>query len=121
HRAIVGDGTLGLAAGGIERIGNRDRNPDRMDRGLPAHDRDGATLVPRRSGSARSPRRDIGVLERHAGARYPGHRLRLALGLPGRDLIVLCAFCVVLGTLVIQGFTLRPLLYWLDFKDDGTI
>ena len=27
---------------------------------------------------------------------------------PGRDLIVLCAFCVVLGTLVIQGFTLRP-------------
>ena len=29
---------------------------------------------------------------------------------PGRDLIVLCAFCVVLGTLVIQGFTLRPLM-----------
>ena len=27
---------------------------------------------------------------------------------PGRDLIVLCAFCVVLGTLVIQGFTLLP-------------
>jgi Na+/H+ antiporter len=45
----------------------------------------------------------------------------LPLDFPGRDLIVLCAFCVVLGTLVIQGFTLRPLLYWLDFKDDGTI
>src|SRR6185295_5016649 len=42
-------------------------------------------------------------------------------GFPGRDLIVLCAFCVVLGTLVIQGFTLRPLLHWLDFKDDGTV
>src|SRR5262245_13767626 len=29
---------------------------------------------------------------------------------PQRDLIVFVAFCVVLGTLVIQGFTLRPLL-----------
>ena len=38
---------------------------------------------------------------------------------PGRDLIVLCAFCVVLGTLVIQGFTLRPLLQKLRFEDDG--
>ena len=45
----------------------------------------------------------------------------LPLDFPGRDLIVLCAFCVVLGTLVIQGFTLRPLLHWLDFKDDGTV
>ena len=38
---------------------------------------------------------------------------------PGRDLIVLCAFCVVLGTLVIQGFTLRPFLQKLRFEDDG--
>jgi CPA1 family monovalent cation:H+ antiporter len=38
---------------------------------------------------------------------------------PGRDLIVLCAFCVVIGTLVIQGFTLRPLLRKLRFEDDG--
>src|SRR6476619_6143967 len=45
----------------------------------------------------------------------------LPLDFPGRDLIVLCAFCVVLGTLVIPGFTLRPLLHWLDFKDDGTV
>jgi len=45
----------------------------------------------------------------------------LPLDFPGRDLIVLCAFCVVLGTLVIQGLTLRPLLHVLDFKDDGTV
>jgi CPA1 family monovalent cation:H+ antiporter len=38
---------------------------------------------------------------------------------PGRDLIVLAAFCVVLGTLVIQGLTLRPLLLLLRFEDDG--
>ncbi len=40
---------------------------------------------------------------------------------PGRDLIVLCAFCVVFGTLVIQGFTLRPLLRLLRFQVDGTV
>ena len=45
----------------------------------------------------------------------------LPLDFPGRDLIVLCAFCVVLGTLIIQGLTLRPLLHALDFKDDGTV
>jgi CPA1 family monovalent cation:H+ antiporter len=40
---------------------------------------------------------------------------------PGRDLIVLCAFCVVLGTLVLQGLTLRPLLRFLRFADDGVV
>ena len=40
---------------------------------------------------------------------------------PGRDLIVLCAFCVVLGTLVIQGLTLRPLLCSLQLNDDGSV
>src|SRR5207237_9673616 len=40
---------------------------------------------------------------------------------PGRDLIVLCAFCVVLGTLVIQGLTLRPLLRLLRLQDDGAV
>jgi CPA1 family monovalent cation:H+ antiporter len=40
---------------------------------------------------------------------------------PGRDLIALCAFCVVVGTLVIQGFTLRPLLRLLRFQDDGAV
>jgi CPA1 family monovalent cation:H+ antiporter len=40
---------------------------------------------------------------------------------PGRDLIVLCAFCVVLGTLVIQGFTLLPLMRLLRLEDDGAV
>jgi monovalent cation/hydrogen antiporter len=42
-------------------------------------------------------------------------------GFPGRDLIVLSAFCVVLGTLVLQGFTLRPLLDRLGFEADGGV
>jgi CPA1 family monovalent cation:H+ antiporter len=40
---------------------------------------------------------------------------------PFRDLIVLTAFAVVLGTLVIQGLTLRPLLLWLDLRDDDPV
>jgi Na+/H+ antiporter len=40
---------------------------------------------------------------------------------PGRDPIVLAAFAVVLGTLVLQGMTLKPLLRWLDLEPDTTI
>jgi CPA1 family monovalent cation:H+ antiporter len=40
---------------------------------------------------------------------------------PYRDLLVAAAFAVVLGTLVIQGITLAPLLRWLNLADDGAI
>src|SRR5256885_14186095 len=40
---------------------------------------------------------------------------------PYRDFIALTAFCVVLGTLVIQGLTLKPLLRALDLHDDDPI
>ncbi|HEY3256988.1 MAG TPA: cation:proton antiporter, partial [Polyangiaceae bacterium] len=40
---------------------------------------------------------------------------------PHRDLIVFSAFSVVLGTLVVQGLTLRPLLAWLRLEDDGAV
>jgi monovalent cation/hydrogen antiporter len=40
---------------------------------------------------------------------------------PFRDLIVFVAFCVVLGTLVLQGFTLRPLLNKLNLRDDDPV
>ena len=36
-----------------------------------------------------------------------------------RDLVIVAAFSVVLGTLVIQGLTLGPLLAWLGLDDDG--
>jgi monovalent cation/hydrogen antiporter len=42
-------------------------------------------------------------------------------GFPYRDLIILCAFCVVLTTLVVQGMTLRPLMMWVRLKDDGAV
>jgi Na+/H+ antiporter len=40
---------------------------------------------------------------------------------PYRDLIVVVAFGVVLGTLVLQGLTLRPLLLRLGLEDDGSV
>ncbi|MEO5821602.1 MAG: sodium:proton antiporter, partial [Vicinamibacteraceae bacterium] len=40
---------------------------------------------------------------------------------PYRDLMVLTAFAVVLGTLVIQGLTLGPLLRRLDLRDDQPV
>ncbi len=40
---------------------------------------------------------------------------------PHRDLALLCAFCVVVGTLVLQGLTLRPLILALRLSDDGTV
>ena len=40
---------------------------------------------------------------------------------PHRDLIVLTAFCVVVGTLVLQGMTLRPLILMLKLRDDDPV
>lgn len=40
---------------------------------------------------------------------------------PYRNLIVLTAFSVVLGTLVLQGLTLKPLLRALDLRDDDPV
>ncbi len=45
----------------------------------------------------------------------------LPLSFPHRDLALLCAFCVVVGTLVVQGMTLRPLILALGLSDDGTV
>ena len=47
--------------------------------------------------------------------------LALPSGFPYRNLIVLTAFAVVLGTLVIQGLTLKPLLRALDLRDDDPV
>jgi CPA1 family monovalent cation:H+ antiporter len=51
--------------------------------------------------------------------------LAAALGLPERfphrDLIVFASFSVVLGTLVIQGLTLRPLLRVLKLHDEDPV
>jgi len=40
---------------------------------------------------------------------------------PQRDLILLCAFAVVLGTLVLQGLTIKPLIRRLGLTDDDPV
>lgn len=47
--------------------------------------------------------------------------MALPAGFPYRDFIQLTAFVVVLGTLVIQGLTLRPLLKWVRLAPDDTV
>ena len=47
--------------------------------------------------------------------------LALPSGFPFRDLVLTTAFGVTLGTLVLQGLTLRPLLTHLALEDDGTV
>jgi CPA1 family monovalent cation:H+ antiporter len=47
--------------------------------------------------------------------------MALPSAFPYRNLIVLTAFAVVLGTLVIQGLTLKPLLRALDLPDDDPV
>jgi CPA1 family monovalent cation:H+ antiporter len=47
--------------------------------------------------------------------------LALPAAFPFRDLIVLTAFSVVLGTLSLQGLTLGPLLRALDLQDDDPV
>jgi CPA1 family monovalent cation:H+ antiporter len=47
--------------------------------------------------------------------------LALPIQFPQRDLILLTAFGVTLGTLVLQGLTLRPILLWLGLRDEGYV
>jgi CPA1 family monovalent cation:H+ antiporter len=47
--------------------------------------------------------------------------MALPASFPYRDLIVLTSFSVVLGTLAIQGLTLKPLLRALDLHDDDPV
>jgi len=76
-------------------------------------------------------RRDALALSRRAAAvvGWCGMRgtvtLAAALALPTRfphrDLILFTAFAVVLGTLVVQGMTLRPLMNWLKIEHDDQV
>lgn len=47
--------------------------------------------------------------------------MALPSAFPYRDLILLNAFAVVFGTLVIQGLTLKPLMRALDLHDDDPV
>lgn len=47
--------------------------------------------------------------------------LALPPSFPGRDVIVLSSFTVVLGTLILQGFTIRPLVALLRIAPDSSL
>lgn len=67
------------------------------------------------------PKARVGVLVSWCGMRglvTLATAFALPQQFPRRDLIVLSAFAVVLGTLVIQGFTIRPLIALLRIEPD---
>jgi len=61
-----------------------------------------------------------GIVTLAAALALPGG-LEGASAFPHRDLIVLCAFAVVFGTLVLQGLTLKPLVLALPLRDDDPV
>jgi CPA1 family monovalent cation:H+ antiporter len=76
------------------------------------------TVVPRRGGALVVAWCGMrGIVTLAAALALPQGEGRTAF--PYRDLIELCAFSVVFATLVLQGFTLRPLLSRLKLEDDG--
>ena len=70
------------------------------------------------------PKARIGVLVSWCGMRglvTLATAFALPQEFPRRDLIVLSAFTVVIGTLVIQGFTIRPLIALLRIQPDTSV
>jgi CPA1 family monovalent cation:H+ antiporter len=82
-----------------------------------------AHYLPRRSDGPAPPSLAQSIVASWCGMRglvTLATALALPARFPSRDLIVLSALAVVLGTLVLQGFTLGPLVRRLRFaEDDG--
>jgi NhaP-type Na+/H+ or K+/H+ antiporter len=73
---------------------------------------------------AKVPSPKIGILISWCGMRglvTMATALALPQQFPGRDVIVLSAFTVVLGTLILQGFTIRPLIALLRIAPDSSL
>jgi NhaP-type Na+/H+ or K+/H+ antiporter len=71
-----------------------------------------------------APKVRIGILVSWCGMRglvTLATAFALPEGFPKRDVIVLSAFTVVLGTLVLQGFTIRPLIALLKIAPDNSL
>jgi monovalent cation/hydrogen antiporter len=86
-------------------------------------------LARRRSGPSGKPEGFYPSLRRAFVIAWCGMRgivtlaaaLALPFDFPYRDLILFTAFCVVLGTLVVQGMTVRPLMRVLAIRADDSV
>jgi CPA1 family monovalent cation:H+ antiporter len=74
--------------------------------------------------NSKVPKASIGILVSWCGMRglvTLATALALPEEFPSRDVIVLSAFIVVLGTLILQGFTIRPLIAVLRIAPDSSL
>ena len=77
---------------------------------------------PERSGRCGSPRNAAVVAwSGMRGIVTLAAALALPAGFPFRDLLLFTAFCVVVGTLIVQGLTLRPLMHSLGVQQDDAV
>jgi NhaP-type Na+/H+ or K+/H+ antiporter len=84
----------------------------------------GRYLKAKRGRDIRAPSARIGVLVGWSGMRglvTLATAFALPPQFPSRDVIVLCAFAVVLGTLIVQGLTIGPLIKLLKIEPDGSL
>ena len=92
---------------------------------LPPTDARRVSRVVVRHARRRDARGGARAADRHAQITRRAARSRASTAshaaFPYRDLIVLTAFSVVIGTLVIQGLTLKPLLKLLNLRDDDPV
>jgi Na+/H+ antiporter len=82
------------------------------------------TFVEKRVLQSTVPPARVGILVSWCGMRglvTLATALALPTQFPGRDLIVLSAFTVVLGSLIVQGFTIRPLIALLRIAPDSSL
>jgi NhaP-type Na+/H+ or K+/H+ antiporter len=82
------------------------------------------SFVERRTIGGSVPPASIGILVSWCGMRglvTLATAFALPPRFPGRDVIVLSAFTVVLGTLIVQGFTIRPLIALLRIPPDRSL
>jgi CPA1 family monovalent cation:H+ antiporter len=82
------------------------------------------TYLERRVLRGKTPSVRVGILVSWCGMRglvTLATAFALPPQFPQRDLIVLSAFIVVLGTLVLQGFTIRPLIALLNIPADTSL
>jgi CPA1 family monovalent cation:H+ antiporter len=80
------------------------------------------SLIARRSGRPRKATLQEAIFVGWSGMRgfvTLATAFALPQAFPQRDTLVLTAFGVVLGTLVLQGLSLRPLIRWLGLDDPG--
>ena len=107
--------------GGRRGLRRRHRGPDRVGDELLRRGGPLAAASEGRHARRRGGRRVVRHARHRDAGGGAGAARRRERAFPYRDFILFTAFCVVLGTLVVQGMTVGPLMSSLALRDDGAV